>query len=476
MAANSFIKVAKKSILVSKRRDRDIAMVDEYGELHRPQFHFTARKNWINDPNGLVFHDGLWHLFFQHNQDAPTWGKMWWGHAVSRDLFHWQQCENVLHPDDMGSMFSGSAVVDRENTAGFGADALLLFYTAYGKHAKPTRPTSQCLAYSTDNGKTWTKYVANPIVGWMEADNRDPKVVWHKSARRWIMALYLEDDRYCLLSSSDAKTWTRFQEIRLNGDSECPDFFPIADDTGAEKWVFSGAGGSYSVGDFDGKLFVPETPVLQYELGRNGYAAQTWSNAPNNRRIQVSWMAGGRYPEMPFNQQLSVPVELSLAGSGGSVTLNRWPVHELDLLRVRTVSVGRKTISKDKPMVAQTDAKLLDVSFKVFRQSAKGFYVVARGHPIVFDWDAMTLSVETSGKSKMTEDRPFVKLSETVMLDVRLIIDRTSIEVFLDGGSISASYCFLPDGYVNPLVLHSYSGEQIIEDFELHELVSTWKA
>jgi sucrose-6-phosphate hydrolase SacC (GH32 family) len=116
------------------------------------------------------------------------------------------------------------------------------------------------------------------------------------------------------------------------------------------------------------------------------------------------------------------------------------------------------------------------VSFKVFRQSAKGFYIVVRGHPIVFDWDAMTLSVETSGKSKMTEDRPFVKLSETVMLDVRLIIDRTSIEVFLDGGSISASYCFLPDGYVNPLVLHSYSGEQIIEDFELHELVSTWKA
>ena len=450
-------------------------MVDEYAELHRPQFHFTARRNWINDPNGLVFHEGLWHLFFQHNEEATTWGRMWWGHAVSRDLFHWKQVENALHPDHMGSMFSGSAVVDHENTTGFGVGALLLFYTAFGEHAEPACPTSQCLAYSTDNGKQWKKYKENPIIGWMEADNRDPKVVWHESSRRWIMALYLEDDRYCLLSSSDAKTWTRFQEITLEGESECPDFFPIVDDVGAERWVFAGAGGSYRVGSFDGETFVPETPVLRYEHGRNGYAAQTWSNAPDNRQIQISWMAGGRYPEMPFNQQLSLPVQLSLVGSGKSARLKRWPVGELDLLRIRTVSVARQTISKGQPMIAETDGILLDVSFKVFRQSAKGFYVVARGHPIVFDWDGMTLSVETSGKSKMTEDRPFAKLPETDGLGVRLIIDRTSIEVFLDGGSISASFCFLPDGYIHPLVLHSYSSEQIIEDFKLHELASTWK-
>ncbi len=450
-------------------------MVGSYEELHRPQFHFTARRNWINDPNGLVFHDGLWHLFFQHNQHAPTWGRMWWGHAVSSDLFHWKQVENALCPDGMGSMFSGSAVVDHENTAGFGENALLIFYTAFGNHAEPARTTSQCLAYSTDKGKHWTKHDGNPIVEWMEAENRDPKVVWHEPTRHWIMALYIEGDRYCLLRSSDARTWIRFQEITLDGDSECPDFFPLVDDAGIERWIFSGAGGSYLVGGFDGKAFVAETPILQYEHGRNGYAAQTWSNAPDKRRVQISWMAGGRYPEMPFNQQLSIPVQLSLVGSGIAARLKRWPVIELDLLRVRTISIPREMISKDRPMVADTDAKLLDVSFRVLRQAAKGFYIVARGHPIVFDWDAMTLSVETSGKSKITEDRPFVKLSETEKLEVRLVIDRTSIEVFLDGGSITASFCFLPDGYIHPLVLHSYSSEQIIEDFELHEIASTWQ-
>ena len=448
--------------------------MDQYSELHRPQFHFTARENWINDPNGLVFHDGTWHLFFQHNIEGPVWGKMWWGHAVSSDLLHWRQVEHALYPDEMGSMFSGSAVVDHHNTSGLGTGAILLFYTAFGKHVDPNRPTCQCLAFSTDGGRSWAKYDGNPVVEWMEGDNRDPKVVWHEATGKWIMALYLEDDRYCLLNSPDGLNWTRFQDLRLEGDSECPDFFQLKDESGEERWVFAGAGGAYQVGRFDGREFVAETPVLNYELGRNGYAAQTWSNAPDNRHVQVSWMAGGIYPEMPFNQQLSIPVELSLLGAGGEAKIVRWPVKELEAHREKVISISRMAISYGTPLIAKTDAKSFDVSFKVKRQAADGFYVLVRGHPLAFDWRVRTLTVESSGRAKMSQNNPTVELPGDESLEVRLVIDKTSIEVFLDGGKISASFCYLPAGYIHPLVLHSYTGEQMIEDFELHEIPSTW--
>ena len=154
---------------------------------------------------------------------------MWWGHAVSHDLLHWQQVVHALHPDAMGSIFSGSAVVDHDNTANFGHDALLAFYTAAGMHAEPIQPFTQCLAVSTDGGLTWTKHADNPIIPHIEGGNRDPKVIWHQETRHWVMALYLDEDRYALLTSANAKTWTQTQEIALHGCSECPDFFSLVD-------------------------------------------------------------------------------------------------------------------------------------------------------------------------------------------------------------------------------------------------------
>ncbi|MEL7187696.1 MAG: glycoside hydrolase family 32 protein, partial [Pseudomonadota bacterium] len=338
----------------------------EYSELHRPQFHFTAARNWINDPNGLVYHDGVWHLFFQHNIEAPVWGKMWWGHAISDDLIHWRQVEHALYPDDMGTMFSGSAVVDHDNTAGFGEGAMLLFYTAAGSNVEPKQPFTQCLAVSHD-GQEFTKYDQNPVVDWIAADNRDPKVIWHEATRRWVMALYLEDDRYCLLNSPDAKNWTHIQDLTIDGDRECPDFFPLQDESGRERWIFHGAHGWYTVGQFDGQEFAAETEPQKYDHGRNSYASQTWSNTPDGRCIQISWMAGGKYPEMPFNQQLSIPVELSLAGRGADVSLRRYPIRELESLRRKTIRIDRQTITKGNPLVPESDARLQDIEFTVHR-------------------------------------------------------------------------------------------------------------
>ena len=445
-----------------------------YHELHRPQFHFSPRENWTNDPNGLVYEDGVWHLFFQHNPQATTWGNMHWGHAVSDDLMHWRQLEHALYPDEHGDMFSGSAVVDHDNTAGFGKGALLAFYTAAGSYAEPKRPFTQCLAYSVDNGKQWTKYDGNPTVEWFEADNRDPKVVWHAPTRRWIMALYLAGYRYCLLRSADAKSWTRFQDLSLEGCTECPDFFPLTDESGTERWVFWGAKGTYRIGSFDGDQFTPETALLTSEQGTNGYAAQTWSDAPDGRRIQISWMLGGVYPEMPFNQQLSIPVELNLAGAGEDVTLVRWPVRELDSLHRRTVRLGRQVIAPGSPLIADTHAKLLDVSFTVIKQDAKTLYVAIRGVSMEFHWSSRALTFRNGAAHRLVPDQPQVALPDEAKLAVRLLIDKTSVEVFINQGRISASYCFLPNGYVHPLVFQSYDGEQIIEDFELHEIASIW--
>jgi len=448
--------------------------VSLYRELHRPQFHFTARENWLNDPNGLVYYEGVWHLFFQHNAEAPTWGRMWWGHATSTDLIHWQQAEPALYPDESGSMFSGSAVVDHNNTAGFGEGALLIFYTAAGHHAEPPQAFRQCLAYSLDNGEHWQKYSANPIVEHLEAENRDPKVVWHEPSGQWIMALYLADDRFCLLRSRDARRWQRLQELSLPGAMECPDLFVLSDESGTERWVFSGGNGSYQIGQFDGEKFTAQTPVRHYELGRNGYAGQTWSNAPDGRCVQISWMAGGLYPEMPFNQQMSIPVELSLLGSGEDARLVRWPVQELAALRRDAQRVERQAISEGAPLLISSDAVTIDVTFTVYKQQARAFYLVVRGHPVYFDWSANTLSIKSSGEHKAVPARPEVDLPEGTCLSIRLLVDRSSIEVFINQGQLAASYCFLPDGYVYTLALHSYGGEQIIEALEMHELASIW--
>lgn len=447
----------------------------DYGELHRPQFHFTACENWINDPNGLVYQNGVWHLFFQHNIEAPVWGRMWWGHAVSNDLVHWKQLEHALYPDEMGTMFSGSAVIDHDDTAGFGKDAMLMFYTAAGSQVEPIRPFTQCLAVSVDGGKEFTKFAGNPIVDWIEADNRDPKVVWHEASQHWIMALYRADDRYSLLRSPDAKEWTQIQEIAFEGERECPDFFPLIDEEGLERWVFTAAKGLYQIGSFDGKTFTPETPIHRSDQGRNCYAGQTWSNAPDGRCIQISWMAGGLYPEMPFSQQLSIPVELTLLGSGESATLARWPVKEVASLRAKTSKISRCVIANGEPLEPDTDAQLFDISFTVHKQDAKSLYLVLRGQPAIFDWSSNTFTLDSSFSNKIVGDRPHVDLPDANSLSVRLLIDKTSVEVFINGGQISASFCFLPNGYRKPIQIMTFSSEQIIEDFELHELESSWE-
>lgn len=278
-----------------------------HAEKYRPQFHVTSSTDWLNDPNGLVYFDGEYHPFFQRvsgSNDGNTIVKSW-GHAVSADLVHWTQLPDAISPDEHGSIWSGSTVVDWHDASGLGRDdkpPLIAFYT------NATTPFDQQLAYSTDRGRTWTKD-PTPILANLHGANRDPKVIWHEPTRRWVMALYLDEPgHYALFASSDLKMWGKPKDVTLEGDNGCPDFFPLALDGDASKtkWIFTGASARYVVGTFDGKAFTPETDSLVGEYGPNFYAAQTFSDEPTGRRVQIGWMRGGRNPGMPFNQQMSI--------------------------------------------------------------------------------------------------------------------------------------------------------------------------
>lgn len=304
---------------------------DAYGQPYRPQVRFSAVRGWTNDPNGLIYACGLWHMFFQHNPAGTEWGNMHWGHAISRDLVRWEYDGDVLFPDEHGTVFSGSAVLDERNVSGLGSieqPPILLFYTAAGK------PFTQCLAYSDDGGKTFKKYARNPIIGNISGENRDPKVVWCDELEKYVMALYLDGSEFALLCSDNLLDWTEFQRLTLPGDAECPDFYHMLLDGRQRKWVFSGASDCYFTGDISGGRFVPDGPAKRLFCGRReSYAAQTFSGLPGCRRVRIAWnTVWHNFNDSPFSMSMTFPAELELRTIGGVLTLCASPVREIESL------------------------------------------------------------------------------------------------------------------------------------------------
>ena len=483
-----------------------------YRETLRPQFHFTAKQHWINDPNGLVYFDGEYHLYFQHTPGSMVHGRTTWGHAVSTDLVHWKQLHTAaLDVDDTGWMWSGSATVDHQNTGGFqyGDDPpLIAFYTAGGERMFPGKRCIQCIAHSNDRGRTWMKYAGNPVIGHIRSENRDPKVVWHEPTARWIMTLFMDGNDYALFSSPDLKSWTRLQDLTLPGVSECPDFFelPVDGDPSDTRWVFWGASGGYLLGRFDGRAFTSETEILQAEEGANGYAAQTWSDLPSEdgRRIQISWMRDGKYPAMPFNQQMTFPVELTLRTLPEGIRLCREPVKEIELLHAGTRTwsggdlatmaaeqfrrrYGRGEIGSyavtslresESRLVLAEEGDLFDVRMEIEvcgaegRQAdnaigeGKGFTIEVQGHDVAYDAARQTISCMGRSAALRTIGR---------RVRLQLLVDRTSLEIFGNGGELSMSFCFLPAAANHALALRSDSGGARIVSLTVHELKSAWE-
>lgn len=446
-----------------------------YQESYRPQFHFTPAKNWTNDPNGLVYYAGEYHLFFQHNPSGINWGNMTWGHAVSPDLVHWKPLDHAIHPDRLGTIFSGSAVVDHDNTAGFqtGQEKVIVcIYTSAGGTSPESkgRPFTQSIAYSNDRGRTWTKYAQNPVLAHVVGSNRDPKVLWHGPTKQWIMALYLDKNDYALFGSPNLKQWTRLCDVPVPGASECPDFFELAvdGDPARTRWVFWGANGRYRLGAFDGAVFRPETEPLLSLWGANDYAAQTYSNVPpeDGRRIQISWMAGGRYPGMPFNQQMSFPRELTLRTTPEGIRLCMSPVREIERIRGKRHAWTDLLLVPGQNPLASLEGELWDIEAQVEPDESADVVLNIRGEQVRYDAKAKTL--HALGRSA-----PLEPLAGR--LSLRVLVDRTSIEVFAGDGLVTLCSCFLPDLADRSLGLYVKSGRATVKSLSVCELRPAWQ-
>lgn len=442
-----------------------------YHEARRPQFHFSSRRGWLNDPNGLVFYQGEYHLFYQHNPYGWDWGNMHWGHAVSKDLVHWKELPEALYPDNHGTMYSGSAVVDWNNTAGFqsGKDpALVVIYTAAG------HPFTQCIAFSNDRGRTWTKHENNPVLNHIAAENRDPKVVWFAPQKKWVMALYLDKSDYALFSSPDLKNWKKLSDVHLPGDSECPDFFeiPVDGDKKNTRWVFYGASGVYLVGKFDGTHFTPEAEPQRLQHGNAWYASQTYSDISKSdgRRILIPWarMTAGDVPYhqgMPFNQMMGLPVELRLITTEHGLRLISSPVAEMRSLRSKAKSIKSRVLKAGENPLADFEAELFEIKTEISIGSAKEIAFNLRGVPITYDVSSQELSCRGL-KAKLEPANGKISL--------RLFVDRTSVDIFGGGGRL-----YMPIGMAlapeNRTLSITAKGEGArIDSLTLYKLKSAW--
>jgi len=448
----------------------------EGAEDHRPQFHFSSRRGWNNDPNGLVYYKGEYHLFYQHNPYGWKWGNMHWGHAISKDLVHWQELPDALYPDSLGTMFSGSAAVDWKNTVGSkvgNVDTLICFYTAAGSHVEPQVPYTQCIAYSNDRGRTWEKHAGNPVLAHVVGHNRDPKVIWHEPTAQWIMALYLEKSEerqhYALYASSDLKAWAHLQDIYLPGSGECPDLFPLPVD-GETKWVFWGADGHYLVGAFDGQAFVPETSPLRAYCGGaekrgSAYAAQTYSDIPaqDGRYIQIAWLRGD-IPGMPFNQQMSFPVEMTLRSTAEGPRLCYSPVKEIETLYQEKQTLRDVNLVDDPVRLPTGEHDLLDICAEIDVRDATELEFNIRGVPIIYDVKRRELSCSDRTASLKTLEGK---------LQIRILLDRASVEIFAAGGLVYMPLGVIPEESSCSCFLSGKGGRVVSLDvFKLH---SIWK-
>jgi fructan beta-fructosidase len=474
-----------------------------YHERARPQFHFSARRGWINDPNGLVFHAGEYHLFYQHNPYGWNWGNMHWGHAVSADLVHWKELPEALYPDGHGVMFSGSAVVDERNTSGFqigNEKAMVAIFTAapVGDQRKLPHFKGSCtqgLAFSNDRGRTWTKYSGNPVLPAINQGTRDPNVVWFEPQKKWVMALYLEkggssdfsDGGYALFHSKDLKKWDKLCDVTLRGDGECPNFFeiPVQGRAGETRWIFCGARGLYMIGAFDGNLFSPESESDPHNLhqGNCFYSPQMFNHIPasDGRRILIPWGpaknawsgTGAKgtqdtpvYQGVPFNQMLGLPVELTLRSTEAGLQLFAQPVRELQSLRVASRVIKPQALHPDgENPLSGVQGELLDITAQLAVGDAEEIGFDVRGVRLSYDVQRQELSCLDKKAPLQTQDGKF---------RLRLLVDRTSVDIFGNDGRLYMPMSVLISADNRSLQVGVQGGSAHIEAMEVFELKSAW--
>jgi len=435
---------------------------DLYNEPLRQQVHFSSKRGWNNDPNGLVYYDGEYHMYYQHNPYGWSSGQKHWGHAVSTDLVHWEELAEGINPRSYGDwVFSGSAIMDPDNTSGFkngDEDVMIIAYTSTGR--------GECIAYSNDKGRTIIEYENNPVV---EHRGRDPKLIWYEKGKHWVMALYHEEDNKRWLSfytSDNLKNW-QFQSKNENF-YECPEIFelPVDGDILNKKWIIYEANGMYQIGSFDGKTFVPETGKIPNNYGNCFYASQTFNNVPeeDGRRIQIAWGRNVNTPGMPFNQSMLFPVSLTLRSTSEGIRMFSEPVKEIDLLHKKELKLKDVTISHDNVPEISVQGNLFHIlaDFRVDETSVFGFKI--HGTEIIYDAE----------KGELRSGNIVASLKpENGNINIEIIADRNTIEIFCNNGEVYVPVARdLQKEYGFEFLCNG--GTAVAETLEIYELNSIW--
>jgi fructan beta-fructosidase len=488
-----------------------------YSETHRPRFHFSPPAHWMNDPNGMVYHKGEYHLFYQHYPDSTVWGPMHWGHAVSKDLVHWQNLPIALYPDSLGYIFSGSAVVDQQNTSGLGtADnpplvAIFTYHLAEGEKAGRSDYQSQGIAYSLDNGRSWKKYARNPVLPSPGVkDFRDPKVSWHEATRQWVMALAV-GDHIEFYGSKNLTAWKKLSQFGGKGIGahggvwECPDLFPMMAN-GQQKWVLfvsinpggpqGGSATQYFVGDFDGKTFTwdkkPGIP-LWVDQGADNYAGVTWSNIPasDGRRLFLGWMSNWQYanvvPTKTWRSAMTIPRELKLVKTAADLRLTSTPVKELQQLRTATKAIKAQEVSNtlDLSELYQVQGPLLELDLDldvaktqelVLRFSnSKGEHLDVgysnKGKQLFID---RTKAGKADFKPEFAARHTAPLPLDNGQLKLHLFLDVASVEVFANDGLGVMTDIFFPSEEFTKVELLG-KGARVLAGSNAYTLQPIWK-
>ena len=450
-------------------------------ESFRPVYHHTPAYGWMNDPNGMFYKDGVYHLYFQYNPYGSVWGNMHWGHSTSTDLMHWKFEGCAIVPDAWGAIFSGSCVVDHENTAGFGKEAVVAFYTS-AKSTPWGDIQMQSMAYSLDNGKTFTKYEGNPILTSSEKDFRDPKVFWYAPGKHWVMILAVGQHME-IYSSVNLKEWKKESEFGAmqgahGGVWECPDLVEIpVEGTREKKWVlicnlnpggpFGGSAAQYFVGSFDGKKFVNESPTQTkwMDWGKDNYATVTWNNAPDGRCIALGWMSNWQYANnVPTRQYRSVNTlarDLTLYREGQELYLKSTPSVEVKKARGKKVSIPSFKVSEKHEIVNLFEEKQGAYEVEIVIQNAGASKIAFcllndKGEKVSMYYDLnrkqFVMDRSESGTVDFSKDFPAVTVAPVNVnkeLTLRLFVDRSSIEAFgEDGKFVMTNLVFPSQPYV----------------------------
>lgn len=439
-----------------------LATAPLYEESLRPQFHFTARQwtmdrlnpgmreeGWINDLNGLIYYEGEYHLF------AQRWAKCWL-HAVSKDLVHWTELEPAFWEETLGSgVQSGTCVIDYKNTSGLSGDAknpaMIAFWSRFDNRA-------QCISYSLDRGRSWRAYEKNPF---MIVPERDPKVFWYAPSQHWVMFLY-GNEQYHTFTSSNLLQW-KDERHPITNSFECPDFFelPIDGDESKRKWVLIQGNGNYSIGTFNGVEFKEETPRRPCDVGPNFYATQSWHNTDtgDGRRIQTAWMRGADFADMPFNQMISFPCELTLRTTPDGLRIFRKPIHEIAKLHSRTEKWDQRELRKDQTLRLAPSGQLFQIAGEVSIPEGSRLVFNLRGVPVVLT----SKNIESGHKPASVQDQ---------IRKIEFLVDRTSVETFVNDGEISSTRFALPRG--SGLSAKAEGGPATIHSLTVHTLRSAW--